>query len=153
MSNVASLTSIKGLAAYLPDGVWGAIRALIENLPLDVRLADNLLLYTFAGLSTTKQEVDDDAGSRPLLIIAESKGTKCWIHFYNADADDVTVGVNVDFVAPVGGTSGEVTVLLCLGSAWKTFWDTGFTVSASTATETSAAPTNTPNLYCVYAGS
>ena len=152
MSNIAQLTSIKGLAAYLPDGVWGAIRALIENLPQDVKTADNLNLYTFAGLSTTKQEVDDDPGSRPLLIIAESKGTLCWIHFYDNDSASVTEGVDVDFLVPVSGTSGEVTVILCLGAGWKTFWDLGLTVSAATATETSAAPTNTPNLYLVYAG-
>ena len=151
MSNIAQLTSIRGLSAYLPDGVWGSIRALTENLPMDVRTSDGLTLYTFAGLSTTKQEVSDTAGARPLLIIAESKGTLCWIHVYDADADDVTVGVDVDFVVPVSGTSGEVTVLTCFGAGWKTFWNTGLTVSASTATETSAAPTNTPNLYMLYA--
>lgn len=149
MANVTQIANIKALAAYLPDGVWKMIDAMIPNLPLDIRLADNLNLYAFAGLSTTKQEIADAANSRPILIIAQSTGTACWIHFYNADADDVTVGVNVDFVVPLAGTNGEVTVLLCVGASWARFWATGLTVSASTATETSAAPTNTPNLWVV----
>ena len=153
MSNIATLTSIKSLAAYLPQDVWQVVEALVHNLPNDVKFADNLLLYSVAGISTTKAEIDDDAGARPILIIAQSTGTECYIHFHDLDADNVTAGVDVDFLVPVAGTSGEVTVLLCLGASWKRFWSTGLTISASTLTETSAAPTNTPNCWVVYAGS
>jgi len=151
MTNIATLTSIKGLSSYLPDHVWGQIDSLVHNMPLDIRVADSLSLYTFAGLSTTKQQISATAGTRPVLLIVESKGTRCWVHVYDNPSASVTEGVDVDFVVPVGGTSGQVTVLLCLGAGWKTFWATGLTVSASSATETSAAPTNTPNLYALYA--
>lgn len=152
MANVTQIGNIKNLASYLPDSVWGAIEALIDNLPEDVKRADNLNLYAVAGISTTKAEIDDDAGARPLLIIGQSTGTECYLHFHDLDADSVTAGVDVDFLVPISATSGEVTVILCLGAGWKTFWNTGLTISASTASETSAAPTNTPNAWVVYAG-
>ena len=153
MTNVATKATIESLVPYFAEGAADIVRALWRSLPLDVQQSDNLLLYTFDDLSTTKQEVDDTAGARPLMFIVKSGGTKCWIHVYNADADNVTEGVDVDFLVPVAGTSGVLTCLLCLGASWDRFWDTGLTVSASTATETSAAPTNTPDVFIVYAGS
>jgi hypothetical protein len=153
MTNVATKATIDSLIPYLPDGVEPLVRAFWRALPRDTQFADNLLLYAYHGITTTKQEIDDDAGARPLLVIAKSTGTKCYIHFWNADADSVTEGVNVDWLVPVSATSGEVTVCLMAGAGWKTFWDTGLTVAASTATETSAAPTNTPDIWVIYAGS
>ena len=113
MANVTVKGSFESLLPYLPSEAGALATALFKSLPVDVQFADNLGLYTYNGLSTTKQEVDDDAGARPLLIIVKSTGTLCWLHIYNADADNVTVGVNVDFVVPVGGTSGEYSSLLC----------------------------------------
>ena len=150
MANVTTIYSAKSLAAYLPEGAAWVVEALQRNLPNDVHFSDGLTLYAFEGISTTKDEVSDTAGARPHVIIAESKGTECYIHLHDADADNVTVGVGVDFLVPVSGTSGEITALFCTGNGWKTFWDTGLTASASTASETSSAPTNPPNLWIIY---
>ena len=149
MANITALTNIKALASYLPDGVWGSVDALVDNLPVDVKLADNLTLFATAAITTTPVSVSTTANARPLLIIVQSTGTLCWVHLHNAAVGSVTAGVNVDFLIPVGGTSGEVSVLLCLGAGWSRFWVTGLTISASTATETSAAPTNAPNVWMV----
>lgn len=153
MANVVTKGTIESLLPYLPDGVAAALDPLWRFMPLDVKLADNLLLYTNSGISTTKAEIDDDAGARPIVFIAQSTGTECYVHFHNADADSVTEGVNVDFLVPVSPTSGEVTAIYAGGAGWKSFWDTGLTISASTATETSAAPTNAPKVWIIYAGS
>src|SRR5690349_5978296 len=134
VTNVTSIANIAALASYLPDGVAQAVDMLRHNLPLDVKAAENLVLYSVAGISTTKAEVDDDAGSRPLLIIGQSTGTACYLHFHNADADNVTEGVNVDFLLPLSSTSGEISYVVCGGASWKRFWNTGLTISASTAT-------------------
>lgn len=154
MSNLQALHNISDLASLLPDGVWPAVRALINELPPEIKRADNLGLFAFAALSTTKQEVSDTANSRPLIMIVRSNGTAAWLHVYNNDADDVTVGVNVDFVVPVAGTTGEVSVVLAAGASWARFWtggtNGGLTVSASTATETSSAPANPPDVWIVY---
>ena len=146
--------SLRNWAQYLPDGdaVAAAIRAVTNSLPRSDRLADDFGFYAVEGISTTKAEIDDDPGATPLVIVAQSTGTKCYIHLHNVDADSVTAGVDVDFVIPVAATAGEVTVLACMGASWMRFWDTGLTISASTTTETSSAPTNTPNVYMLYTG-
>lgn len=155
MANVTVKGTFKDLCAYLPSGdeVSRAIDAAYRCLTPAERLADNLGLYAFEGISTTKQEIDDDPGARPLLVVGVSKGTACWIHLHNADADSVTAGVDVDLLLPLGSTTNEVSWLLIGGASYRRMWVTGLTISASTATETSSAPSNTPNVYVLYTGS
>lgn len=155
MANATVRGQVAQLAQYLPDGdiIASFLQAIVNSLTPAERAADNFVLYTFEQISTTKDEIDDDPGAKPLLFIAKSTGTKCYVHFHNADADSVTAGVDVDFLVPVGATSGEVTVIAAGGKSWDTFWDTGLTVSASTTTETSSAPSNKPTIWVLLLGS
>ena len=155
MANVTVKGTFRDLCSYLPSGdeVAKAIEVAYATLTPADRVTDTLGLYAFEGISTTKQEIDDDPGARPVLIVGVSKGTACWIHFHNADADNVTEGVNVDLLLPLGGTTNEVSWMVVGGASFRRMWVTGLTVSASTATETSAAPTNVPNIYVLYTGS
>lgn len=155
MANVAVVQQFKNLTSYLPDGemINAAIDLAVRSLTPGEMAADDLAFYSFEGISTTKQEISDNAGARPLLCVAMSKGTLCYIHFHDLDADNVTAGVDVDWLVPVAGTTNQVTIALMMGASWKLFWDVGLTVSASTTTETSSAPANTPNIWVLYRNS
>ena len=153
MTNVATFQTLRGLQQYLPDGVAAVLEGLMRNLPPDIRLADNLGLYASNAVSTTAIDIDTTAGAKPIIIIVQSTGTACWVHLHDAQSGSVTAGVDVDFLVPVAATTGRITALLCLGDSWDEFWNTGLTITTSTATETSAAPANLPNIWVVYAGS
>jgi hypothetical protein len=147
MANITAIRNLQNLSQYMPDGIAAAMEGILRFMPAEDKLADSYTIYAYPSISTTKQEIDDDAGSIPLVFVAKSGGTLCYIHFHNVDADSVTAGVDANFVVPVAGTSGELTCIAAFGASWRRFWDTGLTVSASTTVEASAAPTNLPDIF------
>lgn len=151
MSNVVAVGNLKKLISYLPDGVKVQVDAMVRGLDPATQFADNLALYANGAVSSTAAAVSSTAGSRPLLMIVQSAGTKCWVHLYNDPS--ATAGVNVDFPIPVSGTSGAVSVVNVTGTGWDEFWDTGIAIASSTATETSSAPGNLPKFWMIYASS
>ena len=153
MANVTVKGTFKDLCSYLPDGgaeVARMIDAAYASLTPAERTADNLALAIQVATST-KAEIHDTAGAKPILMVAKSGGTACWIVYYNVDADSVTVGTTeADFVVPVKGTANEVTAILAAGLSWDRFWDTGLTVAAITTVEGASDPTNSPTAYTLY---
>jgi hypothetical protein len=142
MANSVTKASFKDLCSYFPsdgDNISRMIDAAFASLTPAEKLADNLLLYTFPAISTTKQEIDDDPGARPILIAAR--------------ADSVTAGVDADFVLPISNTANEMSWCVLGGLSFKRFWVTGLTISASTLVETSVAISIPPDVYVLYTGS
>jgi hypothetical protein len=158
MANSVTKASFKDLCSYFPsdgDNISRMIDAAFASLTPAEKLADNLLLYTFPAISTTKQEIDDDPGARPILIAARAyaAATGGWIHLHNADADNVTEGVNADFVLPITNTANEMSWCVVGGASFKRYWVTGLTISSSTLVETSVAISIPPDVWVLYTGS
>lgn len=154
MANVTVKGTFKDLCSYLPSGdeVSRAIDAAYACLTPAQRLADNLVLYAVAGQSTTKAEVDDDAGATPLLVVIKSNGTLCYLNMWDLDADNVTAGVDAEVQIPVAGTANEITWALFGGASWRRYWDTGLTIAVTSTLEGSVAPSNTPDVYILHTG-
>lgn len=155
MANVTVKGTFKDLCSYLPAGdeVARAIDAAFACLSPAERRADNLVLYIQEGITTTKTEVDDDAGARPILVVLKSKGTLCYLNMWDLDADNVTAGVDAEVQIPVAGTTNEITWALFGGDSWRRYWDTGFTIACTATLEGSVAPTNVPDVYILHTGS
>lgn len=150
MTNIATLTNVWAQMPYLGDGVLRVLEAVLRGLPQDIKFADSLTLYTAAAVET-KVEIDDDAGSYPVAVIAQSKGTACFIVLFDADSADVTVGTtSPDFGMPVSATSGDITSCVLLGAGMKTKWTTGLTIAAPLTLAGAGAVTNDPTVYVLY---
>lgn len=150
MPNVTTLRNVESLIPYLNDGVAVALRAVLAGLPRKIVTADSLTLYTATAVHT-KVEIDDDAGSYPLAVIAQSKGTACWVVLFDLDADDVTVGTtSPDYGLPVSATSGDISAGLLLGNGIETKWTTGLTIAAPSTLAGSGAVANDPNVWILY---
>jgi hypothetical protein len=157
MANSTTKAAFKDLCSYFPsdgDNISRMLDAAFASLTPAEKLADNLLLYTFPAISTTKQEIDDDAGARPVLIAVRSNGAAGWVGFHNVDADSVTVGTTeVDFGVPIASTASEMTWVVIGGLSFKRFWVTGLTVSATTTMEGASAIATPPDVWVLYTGS
>ena len=152
MANVTAIANLKNLAAYMPDGVRQAADAIMRFLPPDIVAADTCGWYAFPAISTTKQDVTTTAGARPLAIIIEAKAAAAvsYVQFWNVQSGSVTAGVDAWLTIPCSNTANELVVAVFFGASWKRVWDTGMTVCASSASETSAAPSVPPNLWVLY---
>jgi len=152
MANVTAVANLKNFASFMPDGVRQAADSVMRFLPADVVAADSAGWYAFPAISTTKQDISTTAGARPLAIIirAYAAAGVTYVQFYNAQSGSVTLGVNADLTIPCSNTANELTVAIFYGASWDRFWDTGLTVGASSASETSAAPSVPPDLWVLY---
>jgi len=152
MANVTAVANLKNAAAFMPDGVRQAADSVMRFLPADVVAADSAGWYAFPAISTTKQDISTTAGARPLAIIirAHAAAAVSYVHFWNVQSGSVTEGVNPWLVIPCSNTDGELVVAIFYGASWERVWDTGLTVAASSASETSAAPSVPPDLFVLY---
>jgi len=152
MANVTAVANLKNAVAYLPDGVRQIADSIMRFLPPDVIASDGAGWFTFPAISTTKQELSA-TGKRPIAIIinAHAAAAASYVQFYNNPATSVTEGVNADFTIPCSNTNGECVALVIYGASWSRFWATGLTVAASSASETSAAPSVPPDVYVLFA--
>jgi hypothetical protein len=147
MANVTAVANLRNQVPYMDDGVRQAMDSVMRFLPPDIIAADTATWFAFAAISTTKQSVSTVAGTRPLVVLIKSNGTVSYVMFHNVAAASVTEGVNADMVLPCGGTTGRVASYIIGGNSSKDFWTTGLVVEASSTQETSAAPTNPPDVF------
>ena len=152
MPNITTLTDIRTLIPYLPDGVTAALEGLGRWLPPQVKTADSLSLYAASDLTTTAVAVKGSAGAPgPLVIITQSVGTAGFVVIYNIAAASVTVGTSAFIYAhPVSATNNEVTCSSYFGSV-GTIFDTAIAVSAHTTARGNTAMTNLPKVWVLYA--
>lgn len=151
MSNILTKQNFQSLLPYLPDGVGDLASALFRALPRDVQISDSLSLYVADAVHTIV-EIDDHAGSYPLLVVAKSNGTACTVKLYLDDSGDTTVGTT-DAVLSVGvsGTSGEITGALMLGKGVRTLAvEDGLSVAAPATDVGTGAVASDPTIYVLY---
>lgn len=153
MANVTQIRNLESLKPYLGEGVWQAMEGLVRAIPPTLKVSDSITLYTDDAATATKAEIDDDAGSRPLVLVIEGKGEAGYVQMFDADADSVTVGSTApDLVIPFGATSGEMVSASFFGPGWTTLWDTGLTIAVTTTSTGNTALTaaNRPNIFVLY---
>lgn len=152
MANATAIANFKNQMAYLPEGVRPVVDSIMRFLPPDIIAADSVGLYAFPAISTTKQDVTTTAGARPLaiIILAHAAAAVSYVQLWNVQSGSVTVGVDAWLTIPVSNTNNEVTAVAFFGQSWKRVWDTGMTIAASSASETSAAPSVPPDVWVIY---
>lgn len=152
MANATALANFRNQMAYLPEGVRGAVEAVVRFLPPDIVAADSLGFYAFPAISTTKQDVTTTAGARPLaiIILAHAAAAVSYVQLWNVQSGSVTAGVDAWMTIPCSNTNNEITAVAFFGQSWKRVWDTGMTICASSASETSAAPSVPPDVWILY---
>lgn len=111
------------------DGGSGAptsatTRIINASLPLPYRSID---------LDESEEEADDDAGELCGVWFTNAATATRWLKFYNADADDVTVGTTapVITIGLPGNTSDDISGALGLSNGCVQF-STAMTVAATT---------------------
>jgi len=152
MANVTALANFKNQMAYLPEGVRQVVDSITRFLPPDIVAADSLGLYSFAAIAATKQDVTTTAGARPLaiIILAHAAAAVSYVQLWNVQSGSVTVGVDAWMTIPVSNTNNEITAVAFFGQSWKRVWDTGMTIAASSASETSSAPSVPPDVWVLF---
>lgn len=160
MPNVTEIYTLLTQSTYLSDGVKQAVEGLLRDIPPALKLSDNITFYSNASISTNVVSIDGGAGSRPLAVVCESRGTAGVVMFYNQDGT-ASVSVtssdsNLLFTVPVPSTTGEVIALSLHGPGWASLWSTGLMCRAATlATSGTGGPsatvmTNMPRVYLLY---
>ena len=151
MANIVTKQNFKNLLPYLPDGVRGLAEGLFRNLPRDVQMADSLALYTAVAVHTIV-EISDVTGAYPLLVVAKSGGTACFVKLYLDDSADVTVGTTSAHLSlAVSATAGEVTGALALGAGMRTLaTEDGLSIAAPATDVGTGAVANDPTVYVLY---
>jgi len=152
MANVTALANFKNQMAYLPEGVRQVVDSVTRFLPPDIVAADSLGLYAFPAIAATKQDVTTTAGARPLaiIILAHAAAAVSYVQLWNVQSGSVTVGVDAWMTIPVSNTNNEITAVCFFGQSWKRVWDTGMTIAASSASETSSAPSVPPDVWVLF---
>lgn len=156
MPNAAQLQQFLAQSQYLPDGVAAALESVARYLPLDAERGDTLAIAAYASEFTTSDAliVDSGAGSRPLAVAVESRGTSCFLRMYNLSTTSTLTGSgsrNPDFIVPVATATGEVTAVSMQGASWEGFWTAGLCLFVSTnGANAHANPANVPRVYLLY---
>lgn len=154
MANVVTKQNFKNILPYLSGDVSALANSLWSALPRDVQISDSLSLYVATAVHTIV-EIDNDAGSYPLLVLAKSNGTACVVKVYADDSGDVTVGTTDAIVSvAVTGTSGELSGAVCLGSGFKSLCNAtnmdGLSIAAPATDVGTGAVANDPTVWVVY---
>lgn len=155
MANVAEIYTITTQAAYLSAGVKEALEGLLRFLPPALKQSDNLAFYANNSVSTAPVDIDTGSGSRPVVVVVESRGTAGWVRLYNAVGSASVTGSD-EFpdvlTIPVATTTGEVTTVYYGGNSFEAYWGTGLVVATATtaAGNARAVMTNLPRIYMLY---
>jgi hypothetical protein len=107
-----------------PDA--GTTRVVQAALPLPFKSLD---------LDESEEEADDSASELCGGVVTNTSTGTRYVKFYNADADDVTVGTTVpDFTIGIpGNSSDDIMAMLGIGGNGCVAFSTGITVAATTA--------------------
>ena len=156
MPNVTELFTLRTQSAYLSDGVRQALEGLIHFIPRALKVSDNISFYSNDSVSTAPIDIDTGAGSRPLVVVVESRGSSGQVRFYNQAGSASVTGSDelaADVVVPIASTTGEVTAVSLFGDAYATLWTAGLVVATTAATSVGTARTamtSTPRIYLLY---
>lgn len=157
MPNVTEIYTLATQSTYLSDGVRQALEGLIHFIPPALRISDTITFYSNDAVSTAPVDIDTGAGSRPLVVVVESRGAAGFVRLYNQAGSASVTGsdeLGPDLVIPVATTTGEVTALGVHGTSYEAFWGAGLVVA--TATTSCAAGTSRtvmaalPRIYMLY---
>ena len=156
MANVTEIYTLTTQAAYLSDGVRDALEGLLRNLPPALKRSDNIAFYSNASISTAPIDIDTGAGSRPLAVVVESRGSAGYLRLYNEDGSASVTGsdeIAGDIIVPVPSTTGEITAISIFGNGFATWWGAGLVAAASASKPGANARTvmtNMPRVYLLY---
>ncbi len=156
MPNVTEIYTLTTQAAYLSEGVRDALEGLLHNLPPALKRSDNIAFYSNNAISTAPIDIDTGAGSRPLAVIVESRGSAGYLRLYNEDGSASVTGsdeIAGDIIVPIATTTGEITAISVFGNSFTAFWGAGL-VAATSASKPGAnartVMTNLPRVYMLY---
>ena len=157
MPNVAEIYTLVTQSSYLGEGVKQVLEGVLRFLPPALKISDNITFYANNSVSTGPVDIDTGAGSRPLAIVVESRGTAGYVRLYNQDGSaSITASdeLGADVVVPIVTTTGEVTALAFHGESFRAFWAAGLVVATATtscgAGTSRAVMTNLPRIYLLY---
>ena len=158
MPNVTEIYTMMTQAPYLSDGVKQAMDALIHFIPPALKASDNITFFSNDSVSTNPVDIDAaGAGSRPLVLVVESRGTAGFVRLYNQAGSASVTGsdeLGPDLVLPVATTTGKVSALAVGGLSFANFWGAGLVVATATlscgAGTSRAVMTNLPRIYLLY---
>lgn len=158
MANVTEIYTLATQSAYMTDGVKQALEGLLRNIEPALRLTDNIAFYSNASISTAPIDIDTGSGSRPLVVIVESRGSAGYLRLYNQAGSASVTGsddLGADLVVPIATTTGEVTAITIFGNSFAAFWAAGLVACAATTSSTAdsasrAVMTNMPRVYMLY---
>jgi len=156
MANVAEIYTMVTQSAYLGAGVKEALEGLLRFVPPALKQSDNIAFYSNNAVSTAPVDIDTGAGSRPLVVVVESRGSTGYVRLYNEDGSASVTGsdeIAGDIIIPVATTTGEVTALSISGNSFTAFWGAGLVVATSASKPGANARTamaNLPRIYMLY---
>lgn len=156
MPNVTEIFTLATQSVYMSDGVKQAMESLLRDIPPALKLSDNITFYSNASISTSPVDIDTGSGSRPLVVVVESRGSAGYIRLYNeAGSASVTGSDEIagDIIVPVATTTGEVTALSITGNSFAAFWGAGLVIAGSASkpgANARTAMTNLPRVYMLY---
>jgi hypothetical protein len=114
---------------------------LIGNVGIGVRTSGGTSMFRSIDLDESEEEVKDSAGQVYWMHAMNMAATVRYLHFYDADADDVTVGSttpNLTFVLPTMGDTNGAGFVLSIPNGIA--FGTGITVAATTTLTGADAP-------------
>ena len=156
MPNVSEIYQLACQSAYMSDGVRQALEGLLRFLPSYLQTSDNISFYSNAGVSTGPVDIDTGVGTRPLVVVVESRGVAGYVRLYNeAGSASVTVSDEIagDLIIPFATTTGEVTTMFIGGESYRAFWGAGLVVAVSASKPGANARTTVsanPRIYMLY---
>ena len=157
MPNVTEIYTMMTQAPYLSDGVKQAMESLLRFIPPALKVSDNITFYSNDSVSTAPVDIDTGSGSRPLVLVVESRGSAGFVRLYNQAGSASVTGsdeLGPDIVLPVATTTGKVSTLGISSLSFANFWGAGLVVATATtscgAGTSRAVMTNLPRIYLLY---
>lgn len=150
MPNTIERFKFESQLPYLSDGAAAALEGLWRFLPPAVKGADSLAYYSNDAISTAVVTVDVGNGSRPLVVVVESRGTAGFLRLYDADTVSAAASAASEFVVPVATATGDVTAVYAGGNSWADVWTAGISAQTATTVRGGAVMTNLPRVYMLY---